>query len=176
MSNAQLLEQLGEDLGDEDELTPEEVHEKCYELVEIFLGGFMHDCGLWTEPFNFQEGHEVKRAKLIARTREVHEYAPALVAIVLFHSDLIRLARKNSAVRITEKPEDPEKTSFKREFYDSEEDTQAAVEFRHGSFEAEVLSVDHLRKILPVAPAEHFISQTEDVYNKPPAEVIGELC
>lgn len=129
MSSAQLLEQLGEDPGDADELTPEEVHEKRYELfrnelVEIFLGGFMHDCGLWTEPFIFQEGHEVKCAKLIARTREVHKYAPALFAIVLFHSDLIRLARKNSAVRITEKPEDPKdpkKTSFKREFYDSEE-------------------------------------------------------
>lgn len=39
-----------------------------------------------------------------------------------------------------------------------------------------MLSADHLRKVLPVALAEHFISQTEDVYNKSPAEVIGELC
>lgn len=95
---------------------------------------------------------------------------------MLFHSDLIRLARKKSAVRITEKPEDLEKTAFKREFYDSEEDAQAAIELRHGNFEAEVLSADHLRKILPVALAEHFISQTEDVYTKSPADVVGELC
>jgi hypothetical protein len=157
LPNAHLMELLGEDPDEVDQLTPEEVHERRYELfrnelVEIFLGGFMHDCGLWTEPFNFQEGHEVKGAKLIARAREVHEFAPALVAIVLFHSDLIRLARKKSAVRITEKPEDLEKTAFKREFYDSDEDAQAAIELRHGNFEAEILSPDHLRKILPVGP------------------------
>ncbi len=181
LSNAHLMELLGEDPDEVDQLTLEEIHERRYELfrnelVEIFLGGFMHDCGLWTEPFNFQEGHEVKGAKLISRTQEVHEFAPALVAIVLFHSDLIRLARKKSAVRITEKPEDLEKTAFKREFYDSEEDAQAAIELRHGNFEAEVLSADHLRKILPVALAEHFISQTEDVYTKSSSDVIGELC
>ena len=181
LTNAHLMELLGEDPDEAVELAPDQVHEKRYELfrnelVEIFLGGFMHDCGLWTEPFNFQEGHEVKGAKLIARTQEVHDFAPALVAIVLFHSDLVRLARKKSAVRITEKPEDLEKTAFKREFYDTVEDAQASIELRHGDFEAEILSADHLRKILPVALAEHFISHTEDVYTKFPVDVIAELC
>ena len=180
MPRAELLELLGQDEEEVDELTPETVREKRYELfrnelVEIFLGGFMHDCGLWTEPFNFQEGHEVKGAKLIARTREVREFAPALAAIVLFHSDVIRLARKKSAVRITERPEEPDKTSFKREFYGSVEDAEAAFELRLGSFDAEILSAADLRKILPVALAEHFISHTEDVYTKSPVEVIGEL-
>ena len=179
LSTAALLELLGED-DEEGELTPDDVRGKRYqlfrnELVEIFLGGFMHDCGLWMEPFNFQEGHEVKGAKLIARTREVREFAPALVAIVLFHSDVIRLARKKAAVRITERPEDPEKTSFKREFFDTLEDARTAIDLRLGSFEAEILSPAELRKILPVALAEYFISHTEDVYTKPPVEVIGEL-
>jgi hypothetical protein len=182
LSNEHLMELLGEDPAQIDEgITSEQVHEKRYELfrnelVEIFLGGFMHDCGLWAEPFNFQEGHEVKGAKLIARTQEVHEFAPALVAIVLFHSDLVRLAKKHSAVLITEKPEDLEKTAYKREFYDSAEDAQTSIDLRHGNFEAEVLNPDHLRKILPVALAEHFISHTEDVYTKSPVDVIAELC
>lgn len=54
------------------------------ELVEIFLGGFMHDCGLWMEPFLLPEGHEVKGAKLISETKEVQRFAPALAKIVLF--------------------------------------------------------------------------------------------
>lgn len=52
LSNAHLMELLGEDPSEVDQLTPEEVHERRYELfrnelAEIFLGGFMHDCGLW---------------------------------------------------------------------------------------------------------------------------------
>lgn len=54
------------------------------ELVQIFLGGFMHDCGLWMEPFLLPEGHEVKGAKLISETKEVQRFAPALAKIVLF--------------------------------------------------------------------------------------------
>ena len=146
------------------------------ELVEIFLGGFMHDCGLWTEPYYLQEGHELKGAKLISETSEVQSLAPVLAKTVLLHSDISRLARKFGVVEITEIPDDPGRTSFKGEFYNSIEDAEAAIDFRHGNFTAEVLSEADVRKILPVALAEHYVSHTQDVYNKSHAEVVTELA
>ena len=52
LSTAELLSQLGLPEA-EGELTEDEIRDYRYELfrsdlVEIFLGGFMHDCGLWT--------------------------------------------------------------------------------------------------------------------------------
>ena len=178
LSNDELFGELGEEAPEE--VTEDLVSEARYrlfsnELVEIFLGGFLHDCGLWTEPFLLQEGHEVKGAKLISRTEEVQRYAPALAKTVLFHSDVARLAKKYGVVKITERPDDPAKTSFKSEFYDHIEDAQSAIELRHGNFHADILSAADLRKILPVALAEYYISHTEDVYNKPHVDVVNEL-
>jgi hypothetical protein len=74
MSDEELLSQLGE--SPQEELAPEVVEQKRRalferELVEIFLGGFMHDCGLWNEPYFLREGHEVKGARLIWELGEV---------------------------------------------------------------------------------------------------------
>ena len=146
------------------------------ELVEIFLGGFMHDCGLWIDPFYLQEGHEVKGTRLIAGTREVQTHAPALSRIVLFHSEITRLARKRGAVVVTEYPNDPERRFYRTEFFDTVDDARAAAEMRAGNARAEVLGNADLRKVLPVALAEHFISHTQDVYRKPPEEVITDLA
>lgn len=145
------------------------------ELVEIFLGGFMHDCGLWTEPFFLPEGHEVKGAKLITATTEVQRFAPALAKIVLFHSDVVRLARKHGLVKITETPEDPSRMNFRREFFEERSDAVEAAEFYSGSAHADVLSPADLRKVLPVALAEYYISHTRDVYTKTDVEVINDL-
>lgn len=146
------------------------------ELVEIFLGGFMHDCGLWMEPFLLPEGHEVKGAKLISETKQVQRFAPALAKIVLFHSDVVRLAQKHGLVRITESPEDPTRMNFRREFYSERADAAEAAELYSGNAHADVLSAADLRKVLPVALAEYYISHTRDIYNKPEVDVINELA
>ncbi|MDA0336601.1 MAG: hypothetical protein O2782_15675, partial [bacterium] len=146
------------------------------ELVEVFLGGFMHDCGLWMEPFLLPEGHEVKGAKLISATAEVQRFAPALAKIVLFHSDIVRLARKHGLVKITDSPDDPEQMNFRREFYDVREDAVEAAELYSGNTHADVLSPADLRKVLPVALAEYFISHTRDIYSKSEVEVINDLA
>ena len=177
--NEEVFGLLGEDLPEE--MSAEiasEARRRLFgnELVEIFLGGFVHDCGLWTEPFFLQEGHEVKGAKLISETKEVESYAPALAKTALLHSDIVRLAKKYGVVKITERPDDADKMSFKSEFYDSLEDAHAAVELRHGNFDADILSAADLRKILPVSLAEYYISHTEDVYTKPHVEVVNELA
>lgn len=145
------------------------------ELVEVFLGGFMHDCGLWTEPFFLPEGHEVKGARLISETKEVEKYAPALAKVVLFHSDIVRLARKTGLVKVTDSPDDPTRTNFRREFYDERQDALEAAELYSGNAHAEVLTPGDLRKVLPVALAEHYISHTSDVYTKSDIEVINDL-
>jgi len=178
LSAAQLQEQLGESQG---ELSPEEIGELRLrlfrnELVEIFLGGFMHDCGMWTEPGFLEEGHEAKGRRLIGQTEEVGRYAPSLAKIVLFHSDITRLARRPGAVAIAENPNDPQHAAFRTEFYDTPEEAGSRAELQSGDVHAEVLSDADLRKILPVALGEHYTSQTQDVYDKSPVEVLGDLA
>jgi hypothetical protein len=146
------------------------------ELTEIFLGGFMHDCGLWNEPFCLDEGHEVKGAKLIWELRDLQKYAPSLVKTVLFHSDITRLADRYGAVKVVEAPEDPENITFKREFFHTSEDAQTAIEMRPGDFMASILSDDDLRKVIPVALAERYITQTQDITSKAHWEAISDLA
>lgn len=179
-SDAELLADLGLSAAEGAALTPEERNERRLhlfreELVEVFLGGFMHDCGLWTEPFFLPEGHEVKGAKLISEVAEVRRFAPSLAKIVLFHSDIVRLARKHGLIKITDSPDEADHTSYRREFYDQREDAVSAAELS-GNARADVLSLSDLRKVLPVALAEHFISHTRDVYTKPEVEVINDLA
>ena len=146
------------------------------ELVEIFLGGFMHDCGLWNEPYFLHEGHEVKGARLAWELAEVRTYAPSLVKIILFHSDIARLADRCGVVKIIEDPEDAENITFKREFYRTAKDANVALEMRPGNFSGHLLSQEDLRKVVPVALAEHYITETQNVNDKSRAEVIGELA
>ncbi len=179
--NEELLAQLGEDVERADELEHEEVEEKRRllfkrELVEIFLGGFMHDCGLWNEPFFLHEGHEVKGAKLVWELREVRQYAPSLVKIVLFHSDLARLAKRYGVVKLIEAPDDPERSTFTREFFRTKKEAKTALELRSGNFKANILEEEDLRKVLPVALAEQYITQTQDINAKQRWEVIHGMA
>jgi hypothetical protein len=181
LSNKELLGQLGEPTENSADLSAKAVRKKRFqlfkkELVETFLGGFMHDCGLWNELVSMNEGHEVKGAKLIWALPEIHEFAPALAKIVLFHSDIGRLADRYGVVKIVEAPDDPEKTSFKREFYKTDKDAQAAIEMLSGDCRAEVLDEADLRQVLPVALAERYITQTQDVHAKSRLEVVNELA
>ena len=146
------------------------------ELVEIFLGGFMHDCGLWNEPYFLHEGHEVKGARLVWELDEVRKFAPSLVKIILFHSDIARLADRCGVVKVIEDPEDPENITFKREFYKTAKDANVALEMRPGNFMGRVLSQEDLRKVVPVALAERYIAQTQNINAKSRIEVVCELA
>lgn len=146
------------------------------ELVEIFLGGFMHDCGLWGEEAAPAEGHEARGAKIIAQIDSLVEFAPHLTRVVLFHSDVVRLAQNGGAVLVEEEAADPFRRSFKREFYPDEADALVAVQLRPGSFRATTLVEEDLRKVVPVALAERYITQTEVGFGKTRAEVIEDLA
>ncbi len=179
LSNEELLVQLDE--APQEDLAPDVVEQKRRvlferELVEIFLGGFMHDCGLWNEPYYLREGHEVKGAKLIWELGEVRQYAPSLVKIVLFHSDVVRLADRYGVVKVIEDPDDAENITFKRDFYRTTQEARSAIEMRSGNSMARMLSQADLRKVMPVALAERYITQTQNLQSKKRWEVIGELA
>jgi len=72
---------------------PEEVDDDVFdeELVHLFLGGFLHDCGSWDEPYCFVDGHEARGAALAAAV-DGQGAGPRLEKLVLFHSDLVGLA------------------------------------------------------------------------------------
>ena len=146
------------------------------ELVEIFLGGFMHDCALWNESLPLGEGHEAAGARLIHAIPELGELGPALGRIVLFHSDIIRLASKFGVVEIIEGGSQPERVSFQTGFYGTPGDARTALRLRHGNFRAEVLGEVDLCKIFPVAIAEYFLTRTEGFNAHAPTEVVGNLA
>ena len=146
------------------------------ELVEIFLGGFMHDCALWNESLSLDEGHEAAGARLIHAIPELGELGPALGRIVLFHSDIIRLASKSGVVEIIEGADEPERISFQTGFYGTPGDARTALRLRHGDFRAEVLGEVDLCKILPVAMAEYFLTRSEGFDAHAPTEVVGNLA
>ena len=180
-SDLDVLSELGEGTDDAESVTVAAADEKRLELfkrelVEVFLGGFMHDCGLWNEPYSLDEGHEVKGAKLIWALDEVRQLAPSLARIVLFHSDIVRLASRYGVVKIVESPNDPERTTFQREFYRNQKDAGAAIEMLHGDCQGVLLSEADLRKTLPVALAERYITQTQDLHAKSRLEVVNELA
>ena len=179
ISDAEMVELLGEE-SPEDPWSSKERADRLMqlfrlELVEIFLAGFMHDCGLWNEPYFLDEGHEIKGAKIVSELPEVSTYAPALIKIVLMHSDLSRLATRFGVVKITEYPDDPERIMLRREFFRTEEEAESALKLRRGDFKSELLSAADLRKILPVALAEYYITQTQDVHAKSHSTVVTDL-
>jgi hypothetical protein len=107
---------------------------------------------------------------------EVQQYAPSLVKIVLFHSDVLRLADRCGVVKVIEDPDDAENFTFKRDFYRTTQEARSALEMRPGNFMARVLSQADLRKVMPVALAERYITQTQNLHAKTRWEVIGELA
>ena len=145
------------------------------DLAEIFLGGFMHDCGLWNQSDGAGVSHEAAGAKLVWHIPEVGDLLPALTKIVLFHSDIVRIASKPGLVEIVEQPDKPGKTSFKAEFYRSEEEAAAAVKLRGGNVAASALAEEDLHKVIPVAIAEYCISQTDGFRTKSRSEVVERL-
>ena len=143
------------------------------ELAEIFLGGFMHDCGLWSGEADPEEGHEAAGARLVHSIPNIGELAPALIRIVLFHSEIFRLANKAGVVEIVEEAEEG-KIRFDAEFYSAIEDAKAAL--RPGRFRAEVVSQQDLSAILPVAMAEQYLTRREGFEAQSPGAIVGRLA
>lgn len=146
------------------------------DLAEIFLGGFIHDCGLWNEDPASDEAHEVSGAQLISQIPEISDFLPSLTQIVLFHSDAIRIATKPALVMIIDQADDDRKRTFRSEFYGTMEEARTAAGMRAGNSIAQVLDEHDLDKVIPVAVAEYCITQTEGFSAKTRPEVISRLA
>ena len=146
------------------------------DLAEIFLGGFMHDCGLWSPEISPGESHEIVGARLLWSISEIQQFLPSLTKILLFHSDVIRIAARPSLVQIIEYPDDPARTSFRAEFYRSTDDARTSVRFQGDHVRAEILGDGDMHKVLPVALAEYCITQAEGFNARTLPEVVSRLA
>ena len=138
------------------------------DLVEIFLGGFLHDAGLWSSAI--YQGHEERGALVVSEVSRLGDLADSLVDIILFHSEIERLATQEGAIR-TRTIEDDE-MSFSVDFYLSAEAAEEFLLLR--ADDSKLLGEEDFRKIIPVAVAEHFVTATEDRTPRTPRDVIGE--
>lgn len=150
------------------------------DLAEIFLGGFMHDCGLWA-PDGGTDGepgdsHEVIGARLLWCIPEIQQFLPSLTKIVLFHSDVVRIASKPALVQVIEHPDEPARTAFRAEFYRSADDARTSVRFRGDSARVEILGDSDMHKVLPVALAEYCITQSEGFNARSMPEIVSRLA
>ena len=161
--DAELLEIPGNSALEEDDATAEtrQLEPVKRELAEIFLGGFMHDCGLWNESVAPHEGHEAAGARLIHSIADLTGFLPTLIPIVLFHSDAIRLANRGGIVQVAEEEGAGDKIAFRTEFYRTPEDARTALRLRSSRLRAEILGPEVLSKVLPVALAEYCLTHRE---------------
>jgi hypothetical protein len=162
LSSEEVFEQLGE--TPEGPVTDKLLREKKQvlfkrELVEVFLGGFMHDAGLWQS--GRPEGHEIRGAMIVAQTPQIEMVSKTLIDLVLFHSDIKELAANEGVMRIFGLSDEGEVVAFHREFFKTQEDVQVAERLQKPSFSYKIFTETDLRKIIPVAIAEVFISLTQ---------------
>ena len=146
------------------------------DLAEIFLGGFMHDCGLWSPEASPGESHEMAGARLLWNIPEIQQFLPSLTKILLFHSDVIRIATKPALVQIVEYPGEPAKTTFRGEFYRSADDARTSIRFRGDHVQAEILGDGDMHKVLPVALAEYCITQAEGFNARSLPDIVSRLA
>jgi hypothetical protein len=146
----------GEWPGGDDEDAQLRLQRLQKDLAEIFLGGFMHDCGLWSAESS-GESHETAGARLLWNIPEIQQFLPALVQIV-------------------EHADDPARTSFRSEFYRSADDARTSLRFRGDNEYAEILGESDMHKVLPVALAEYCITQAEGFNARSLPEIVSRLA
>ena len=129
------------------------------ELVEVFLGGFMHDAGLWQN--GRTENHEIRGALIVAQTPQIESVSQSLIDLVLFHSDIRELAAHEGVLRIFGLSDAGDVIAFQREFFKSADDVVVAEKFKQKNFSFKIFTDADLRKVIPVAIAEVFISRTQ---------------
>ena len=139
------------------------------ELVEIFLGGFLHDAGLWGD--EDPVGHESTGAGIVARIPHIAGIAESMVDTVLFHSDLAgwQQAPESSG---PEEGRDSEPV-FSAHYHESLDSARKQIAAEAESATLKLLRNTDLKRILPVALAEYFVSHTEGPDAVPPRMAIG---
>jgi|GEM_PF-2367869 hypothetical protein len=139
------------------------------ELVEIFLGGFLHDAGLWSSPV--YHGHAQRGALIVSEISLLGENADAIVDMVLLHGELGRLATNGAVIRTS--PDDEEDAEFEYQFYPTPETAEEDYLLGSGGG-GRLIQEEGLRTILPVAIAEFYVTASEDEARRTPRDIIAE--
>ena len=143
------------------------------DLQQIFLGGFMHDCGLWNESSRNIEGHERVGAHLVSNLTSLGGLAPVLVNMILFHSEAARLANRSGLLKLRLQRGSSQWSGVEYELHKTSEAAQAALKARGTS--GDLLTAEESRLVIPVAVAEYYLTHTEGFEAKSRAECIGQL-
>lgn len=144
------------------------------ELVDIFLGGFMHDAGLWQD--GLRDGHEIRGAMIVAHTPHIETISESLVDIVLFHSDICEMAANQGVLRVFALSADGGVVAFQREYARLAEDIRIGDNLKKPTFACKIFSEADMRRILPVAIAEVFITRTQSRKPVPRYVAVAELA
>ena len=142
-------------------------------LQQIFLGGFMHDCGLWNESSRHIEGHERVGAHLVSNLTSLGGLAPVLVNMILFHSEAARLANRSGLLKLRLQRGSSQWSGVEYELHKTSKAAQAALKARGTS--GDLLTAEESRLVIPVAVAEYYLTHTEGFEAKSRAECIGQL-
>jgi hypothetical protein len=142
-------------------------------LQQIFLGGFMHDCGLWNESGRMIEGHERTGAQLVSKLTSLEGIAPVLANMILFHSEAARLANRAGLLKLRRPRAGSAWGEIEYELHKTPEAARAALKGRGGG--GDLLSAEESRLVIPVAVAEYYLTHTEGFEAKSRAECIGQL-
>ena len=93
----------------------------------------------------------------------------------MFHSDIRELAANQGVVRIFGLSKKKEIVAFQREYFKHAEEAHISENLQKGNFEHKIFTDIDLRKILPVAIAEAYITPTQARKPIPRHDVITEL-
>ena len=143
------------------------------DLQQIFLGGFMHDCGLWNESSRDIEGHERAGAHLVANLTSPGGLAPVLANMILFHSEAARLANRSGLLKLCLQRGSSSWSAIDYELHKTQEAANVALRARGRT--GVLLSAEETRLVIPVAVAEYYLTHTEGFEAKSRAECIGQL-
>ncbi len=144
------------------------------ELVEIFLGGFMHDAGLWQ--VGLQDGHEIRGAMVVAHTPQIETVSESLVDMVLFHSDFREMAANEGVLRVFALSNEGDVVAFQRDYFHKTSDIAIPENLKKKNFIYKIFSDIDLRKLLPISIAEVFITQTQARKPVPHHAVVTDLA
>ncbi len=139
------------------------------DLQQIFLGGFMHDCGLWNESSRNIEGHERVGAHLVSNLTSLGGLAPALANMILFHSEAARLANRSGLLRLHQRRGSSSWSGVEYELHKTPEAAHTALKARGSS--GELLTAEETRLVIPVAVAEYYF----DPYRRIRSEIEGRV-
>jgi hypothetical protein len=98
---------------------------------------------------------------VVAHTPSIETISNSLIDIVLFHSDVHELAANQGVLRIFGLSKKGGVVAFQKEYFKHTEEVHIAENLKKKNFAYKIFTETDLRKILPIAISEDFITRTQ---------------